>query len=112
MKEHEQADIVRKLVDLIEKSVPKAQAINKYGGTLYTLKPDKKEGQFCGIFQYENHVQLAFSQGALLNDPDRQLKGHGKLRRHINIQDGQDIIETSLKKLLREAAKYSKGDSK
>ena len=62
MKDHEQADIVRKLSSLIVKAVPKAQAINKYGGTLYTLKPDEKESQFCGIFQYKNHVQLAFSQ--------------------------------------------------
>lgn len=107
MKDHEQADIVSKLSSLIVKAVPKAQAINKYGGTLYTLKPDEKESQFCGIFQYKNHVQLAFSQGALLNDPDVQLEGSGKQRRHINIQDEQGINEAALKKLVKEAARIS-----
>lgn len=107
MKDHEQADIVRKLSGLIMKAVPNAQAINKYGGTLYTLKPDEKESQFCGIFQFKNHVQLAFSQGALLDDPDVQLEGSGKKRRHINIQDEQEINESALHKLVKEAARIS-----
>jgi len=107
MNDREQTDIVSKLIGLIVKAVPKAQAIDKYGGTLFTLKPDEKEGQFCGIFQYKNHVQLAFSQGALLNDPDLQLEGSGKHRRHINIQDEQEINEAALKKLIKEAAKIS-----
>ena len=61
MKDHEQAEIVDKLSSLILKAVPKAQVVEKYGGTLYTLKPEEKESQFCGIFQFENHVQLVFS---------------------------------------------------
>ena len=107
MKDHEKADIVRKLSGLIVRAVPKAHAINKYGGTLYTLKPDEKESQFCGIFQYKNHVQLAFSQGALLDDPDVQLEGSGKQRRHINIQDEQEINEAALNKLVQDAARIS-----
>ena len=107
MKKHEQADLVSRLCDLIVKAIPKAQAVNKYGGTLYTLKPDEKEGQFCGIFKYEDHVQLAFSQGALLNDPDVLLTGNGKHRRHINVQDIQEINEPALRKLIKEAARIS-----
>lgn len=107
MKDHQQAEIVRKLSDLVLKAVPKAQAVSKYGGTLYTLNPEEKEGQFCGIFGYKNHVQLAFTQGALLNDPMKKLEGSGKHRRHINIQDEQDINQAVLKKLVKEAAKIS-----
>lgn len=107
MRDHEHAGIVSKLCGLIVKAVPKAQAINKYGGTVYTLKLDEKESQFCGVFQYKNHVQLAFRQGALLNDPDVQLEGSGKQRRHINIQDEQEINEAALKILVKEAARMS-----
>ena len=107
MKDHEQAEIVDKLSSLILKAVPKAQVVEKYGGTLYTLKPEEKEGQFCGIFQFKNHVQLAFSQGALLKDPKNLLEGSGKHRRHINIQEGQEIDEAALNRLVKEAAKLS-----
>ena len=107
MKDHEQAEIVDKLSSMILKAVPKAQVVEKYGGTLYTLKPQEKESQFCGIFQFKNHVQLAFSQGALLKDPKIQLEGSGKHRRHISIQEGQEIDEAALNKLVKEAAKLS-----
>jgi len=107
MKDSEKAVAVSKLNTLILKAVPKAKTIDKYGGTLYTLNPDEKEGQFCGIFQYEKHVQLAFSQGALLNDPSKLLEGSGKHRRHINLTADQEIDEMAFKRIIKEAARFS-----
>ncbi len=59
-------------------ALPKSSKVAKYGGTLYTLKPDLKKGQFCGVFPYKAHVQLSFAQGASLDDPDGLLEGGGK----------------------------------
>lgn len=98
---------VKTLEDLICKTVPKAQTVNKYGGKLYTLKPDEKEGQFCGVFPYKEHVQLAFSLGTSLKDPNDLLEGTGKFRRHININTLDEINVSELKPLIREAAKIS-----
>ena len=50
------------LDELVRKAAPKARTVPKYGGVLYTLKPEDKEGQFCGIFSYKNHVNLSFSK--------------------------------------------------
>ena len=66
------------LEDTILKAAPKATAVEKYGGLLYTLNPAEKEGQFCGVFEYTNHVQLAIGFGPQLDDPKNILQGTGK----------------------------------
>lgn len=107
MNDLEQSAIVGRLNGLILKAAPTAKTVSKYGGTLYTLKPDQKEGQFCGIFEYKGHVQLAFSQGTQLSDPKHLLEGSGKYRRHVNVKTEQEIDETSLVRLVKQAAKIS-----
>jgi len=104
LKEPEKAELIKTLSDVIQKAVPMAESLSKYGGTLYTLNTDLKEGQFCGLFAYENHVQLVFSQGASLDDPKALLEGKGKARRHINFASVQDIKKAAINKLLKQAA--------
>lgn len=88
----------------IMESIPKSDTVKKYGGTLFTLKPNEKEGQFCGVFIYKQHVQLSFSKGAELTDTKGLLTGSGKLRRHVNLQSLEQVNLKELKKLLRQAA--------
>lgn len=95
------------LHNLIRQVVPKSTTVAKYGGMLYTLKPAEKEGQFCGVFLYKSHVQLAFSQGTSLDDPLHLLCGTGKLRRHINFKPSDDIDTESLSALIKQAATLS-----
>lgn len=99
--------MVRELDKLIRQAVPESKVVPKYGGNLYTLKPDEKEGQFCGVFIYKAHVQLAFSEGTSLNDPSRLLEGTGKYRRHINFRQSKDMDENAVAELIRQAAKLS-----
>jgi len=47
--------------EFIRRVVPASQTVSKYGGTLLTLKPEEKEGQFCGVFIYKEHVQSLVS---------------------------------------------------
>lgn len=100
--------IIERLDQIIRQSVPDVETLPKYGGTLYTLKPSEKEGQFCGIFPYKDHVQLAFSNGTALEDPKRALSGTGKYRRHINFSDLQAIVPETLAGLIVNAAQYSR----
>lgn len=81
------ASIADELEEFIRQTVPACRTVKKYGGTLFTLKPDEKEGQFCGVFIYKKHVQLSFSNGAELEDPGQLLSGSGKRRRHLNFPD-------------------------
>lgn len=106
----DQDAIIARLDQLIRQSVPEAQTVAKYGGTLYTLRPDEKEGQFCGVFPYKDHVQLALTNGTALTDPKRLLTGTGKLRRHVNIGALDQIDAEGLTGLLQEAAQLSLAD--
>ena len=103
----EQDAVIESLDQIIRQSAPKAVTLPKYGGTLYTLKPNEKEGQFCGIFPYKDHVQLAFSNGTALKDPKRVLAGTGKFRRHINFASLQEVDLETLAELVDNAVRYS-----
>ena len=103
----EQHAIIERLDQLIRQSVPDVQTVQKYGGTLYTLRPAEKEGQFCGVFPYKDHVQLAFSNGTALTDPQQLLTGTGKLRRHVNVSALDQINAAGLTELLVNAVRLS-----
>lgn len=109
MTDAEKEAITKLIHDLIQRAVPKAQTVPKYGGILYTLKPDEKEGQFCGVFVFKNHVHLAFANGTSLDDPSEILQGTGKFRRHISVSDPDllDTHEKAILKLLKQSAKKS-----
>lgn len=99
--------IANELEAFILSVVPQATTVNKYGGVLFTVHPEEKEGQFCGVFIYKQHVQLAFSLGAQLDDPHKLLAGSGKYRRHTNFTTLEDLDYAALEKLLLQAMKLS-----
>jgi len=99
--------LAEELEAYIKAVVPGSHTVNKYGGTLFTLKPDEKEGQFCGLFVYKQHVQVSFSRGAELKDPKRILLGTGSRRRHINFKSMGDVDEKELQVLLVQASELS-----
>ena len=89
----------------IRSVIPKATTVSKYGGKLFTVKPEEKEGQFCGVFIYKAHVQISFSKGAHISDENKLLLGSGKLRRHINFRSIDDVSDNDLRKLLERASR-------
>jgi len=68
-------------------SGPKFSEEIKYGGILSTSCTG-----FCGVFAYQNHATIEFSEGSQLPDPHGVLTGKGKSRRHIRI-DAEHIEE-------------------
>ena len=97
--------LANELEAFIQSCVPDSSRVSKYGGTLFTLKPEEKEGQFCGVFVYSVHVQLSFSHGPQLKDERKMLKGTGKHRRHINFKSTEEIDYPYIKDLLCQAAR-------
>ena len=59
----------------------------KYGGIIFN-SADKLIG---GIYPYKEHISIEFSQGASFSDPSKLLEGKGKMRRHLKIQNFNDI---------------------
>ncbi len=97
-------EIAEMLERFILDTIKGATKVEKYGGSLFTLKPDEKEGQFCGVFIYKKHAQVSLSKGALLEDTNNILQGSGKFRRHINYRTLESVDLDILKKLLVQAA--------
>ena len=99
--------ISQMLAEIILQAASKSSKFPKYGGLLYTLKPDEKEGQFCGIFVFKNHVNLSFANGTSLDDPQGVLEGTGKYRRHINFRSADEVDSKVLLPLLKQSSKHS-----
>lgn len=62
-------------------------------------------GDICTGESYKNVVKLTFSKGASLKDPSRLFNSSldGKVRRAIDIHEGDKIKEAALKDLIRAA---------
>ena len=57
----------------------------------------------CAIAPYKTYVNLIFSQGAQLPDPQGLLTGTGKRARHVKIKSATDIETPGLRSLLEAA---------
>jgi hypothetical protein len=62
-------------------------------------------GLVCTGETYKSVVKLTFGKGASLQDPSGLFNSslEGKVRRAIDIREGEEINESALKKLIREA---------
>jgi hypothetical protein len=62
-------------------------------------------GLVCTGETYKNVVKLTFAKGASLKDPSRLFNSSldGKVRRAIDIREGDEINEPAFKELIREA---------
>jgi hypothetical protein len=57
----------------------------------------------CAIAPYPKYVNLMFSRGKSMPDPDGILKGTGKKARHIRVEEMTDAMGESIRKYLRSA---------
>lgn len=57
----------------------------------------------CAIAPYSKYLNLIFSKGAELPDPDQRLTGTGKRARHIKIRTIEDLTAASTRLLIEEA---------
>src|SRR5438045_1508240 len=73
------------------------------------------DGIICTGESYKNVVKLTFAKGASLKDPARLFNSslEGNTRRAIDIHEGEEVDESALKALVRQAvALNSSGKSK
>lgn len=64
---------------------------------------EKLSNAFCMLPIYTSHLNLGFNKGTLLKDPDKLLKGTGKLIRHIAVSAPSDYRNPKVKALIEEA---------
>ncbi|MGH7290607.1 MAG: DUF1801 domain-containing protein, partial [Myxococcota bacterium] len=64
---------------------------------------DRLKEAFCHVAAYSDYVNLGFSRGAALDDPDGLLVGSGASIRHLRIEAAPDIARPAVQHLLRAA---------
>ena len=68
-----------------------------------------KLGQsFIHIATYAGHVNIGFSRGTELEDPDKLLEGTGNLIRHIRLTSKADLKKDAVKDLLESAVEQGR----
>src|SRR5438132_11097032 len=72
----------------------------------YGVGPKKKSEHFCYISAQKDDVNLGFYYGAELPDPQKLLRGTGKLLRHVKIREPKAIRSRALRQLLKVASKH------
>ncbi len=99
--DEQKGEILISLRELILKIFPKTGEEIKYGGLVFII--DKR--LFCGIFLRKNHISVEFDYGAEMSDPDKLLEGSGKYRRHLKINNLDDIINKKAEFYLKQSFK-------
>jgi len=91
--------IVEKLRDLILEVAPGTLEKANRGWRSISFR-DAQVGYFCGIFPFEDHVDLIFEFGVLLPDPDEILQGDAEQVRYLRFHELEEIHIKEVKPLL------------
>ena len=71
----------------------------------YSLS-DRVSETYCMIPIYSKHLNLGFTKGTLLHDPQNLLRGTGKLIRHIPITTPSDYRNEAVETLVKHAIEF------
>lgn len=81
-----QFDILQALRDIVFSIHPEISEKIMYWGIIFSLSTS-----IWGIFAYKNHISFEFTNGYILDDPEKILEWSWKFRRHLKIKTIWDI---------------------
>ena len=90
--------LIREVRRVVKSVAPRAEEIAFRGWPMH-LRTDRGMVAIAG---FTRHVNLNFSEGSRLDDPDRLLEGTGKSMRHAKIRSVADARHRGLRKLLEQ----------
>ena len=93
---------VDRLVQLIHQMAPDVKEKANQGWRSISYR-DAQVGYFCGLFPFEDHVDLIFEFGSLLADPDGVLQGDARQTRYLRFHDPADIDDETIMFFLQSA---------
>jgi hypothetical protein len=93
-------EVLERVRELIHEADPEIVEEWKWGTPVWS-----HDGIVCTGETYKKAVKLTFARGASLKDPARLFTSslEGKVRRAVDIHEGEEIKETALKDLVRAA---------
>lgn len=103
-------EMLRRVRELIRQADPGIIEELKWRGTPVW----SHDGIVCTGESYANHVKLTFAKGALLEDPAGLFNASldGKVRRAIDIHQGDTIDDRAFKELVRAAVAHNVSTSR
>ena len=98
-----------RLRSLIKEADPEVLEEWKWGGPVWS-----HHGLICTGETYQKVVKMTFAKGASLKDPSRLFNSslEGKVRRAIDVREGEKIDETALKALVRAAVTLNEASAR
>lgn len=103
-------ELAIELRNYITDLVPEANELiwdNYNAVALAYSKSEKLKDAFCHIAVYAGHVNFGFNRGVELTKHTVQLKGKGKLIRHISVKDIQAFPKSDIESMIWEAVGLS-----
>ncbi len=91
--------ILASVRNYIFKVYPETYEKMMYGGIVFFMN----EEMYSGLFVHKNHISLEFSNGFLMKDPNQQLEGKGKYRRHLKLKSKEDLENKNVKYYIKQA---------
>lgn len=95
----EKFSLLQSLRDIVFTCRPTVEERIIYGGIMFSS--DKKD--FGGLFVYKKHISFVFGQGYQFSDPNGNLEGQGKFRRHLKLMSDSDIVGKDVKFYVKQA---------
>ncbi|MGA2907688.1 MAG: DUF1801 domain-containing protein [Terracidiphilus sp.] len=98
-------EMLARLRALIKQADPKVVEEWKWGNPVWS-----HDGIICTGETYKKAVKMTFAKGAFLDDPDGLFNSslEGKLRRAIDVKEGEKVDEKALESLIRAAVALNK----
>ena len=98
-------EMLARLRALIKQADPKVVEEWKWGNPVWS-----HDGIICTGETYKKAVKVTFAKGAFLDDPDGLFNSslEGKLRRAIDVKEGEKVDEKALESLIRAAVALNK----
>jgi hypothetical protein len=79
--------------------------IKKIVSILYSTTEKGMKDNICAIIVYRDHINLMFTRGVDLKDPQGLLVGTGKAIRHVKMFTVDDVERPGVRALIRQAKK-------
>jgi len=103
MDETVKAEVIASVIKSAQTMRPDIHLGEKYGGTVFMTDPDAPGSLVGGVFAYKDYVSVEFSNGASFDDPNGQLEGKGKARRHVKLHSLSDLEDKGCAGFLAQA---------
>ena len=102
-------DLALKIREQVRSILPEAnEYVNSAHKTIIYGTSARMSDEICYIAPLSSSVNLGFTYGTKLPDPNGMLKGTGKLLRHIKFESPEDVNAPGLKSLLEIARNHGK----